>query len=308
MRKMYVCSRPIKDADGNCYRHLLGILSQDENKNYQFEYALGDEQNNNNLLLPFFPDANKIYNDHDTRLLLDEYLPSENDTPFINQIVKQAGLKKYDEWEWLRTFEPVDENSETILYETLPDNVIVHDYSVLDSAESYTKELLDMLDDEWDDISVAELDDEELDDNEQNIAYDDSDYDDNYEPEYFDEPDNIPFDEYETEFEPNDMPFDDIVEPKDDKTDSNDDFDINAITISEPIIETHAIAPVNPSAIQIKKTTVTRTIKTEQNTNVPIMTADAATALVQKRLEQNIKERHEKLKQTLNSDNTNDSM
>lgn len=308
MRKMYVCSRPIKEADGNCYRHLLGILSQDENKNYQFEYALGDEQNNNNLLLPFFPDANKIYNDHDTRLLLDEYLPSENDTPFINQIVKQAGLKKYDEWEWLRTFEPVDENSETILYETLPDNVIVHDYSVLDSAESYTKELLDMLDDEWDDISVAELDDEELDDNEQNIAYDDSDYDDDYEPEYFDEPDNIPFDEYETEFEPNDMPFDDIVEPKDDKTDSNDDFDINAITISEPIIETHAIAPVNPSAIQIKKTTVTRTIKTEQNTNVPIMTADAATALVQKRLEQNIKERHEKLKQTLNSDNTNDSM
>lgn len=304
MRKMYVCSRPIKEADGNYYRHLLGILSQDENKNYQFEYALGNEQDNNSLLLPFFPDANKIYNDHDTRLLLDEYLPSENDTPFINQIIKQAGLKKYDEWEWLRTFEPVDENSETILYETLPDDVIVHDYSVLGSTASYAEELLDMLDDEWNDISVDELDDDDrLGNVEQDIAYDDSDYDDDYEPEYFDEPDNMPFDKYETEFEPNDMPFDDIVEPNNDTADSDGDFDIDAITISEP----DTISSVNPSSIQIKKTTVIRTIKTEQDANTPIMTADAATALVQKRLEQNIKERREKLKQTLDHTNTTNS-
>ena len=304
MRKMYVCSRPIKEADGNYYRHLLGILSQDENKNYQFEYALGDEQDNNSLLLPFFPDANKIYNDHDTRLLLDEYLPSENDTPFINQIIKQAGLKKYDEWEWLRMFEPVDENSETILYETLPDDVIVHDYSVLGSTASCAEELLDMLDDEWNDISVDELDDDDrLGNVEQDIAYDDSDYDDDYEPEYFDEPDNMPFDKYETEFEPNDMPFDDIIEPNNDTADSDGDFDIDAITISEP----DTISSVNPSSIQIKKTTVIRTIKTEQDANTPIMTADAATALVQKRLEQNIKERREKLKQTLDHTNTTNS-
>ena len=320
MRKMYVCSRPIKGANGESHRHLLGILSQDDNKAYRFEYTLGNEWDNSSLLLPFFPDATRIYGDHDVRLLLDEYLPSENDTPFINQIVKQTGLKKYDEWDWLCAFEPIDENSETILYETLPDDVIVHDNTVFDSANVFAKEMLDELNDDWDDIVASDSDDP---DNESDNfdSNDDFDYDldDDYEPEdysdyyNYDSSDDATFDSDDMPFDET-MPFDNVIEQSSnelipDETNSEIDFDVNSITINEPIIEKPVATTqsVNSSVI-IKKTTVVRKIKTSQNADEPVRTADDAVALVQKRLEQNIKERREKLKQTLNSNNSNNPL
>ena len=124
MKKMFVCTKPIVEPNGELQQHLLGILSQNEKGEYSFQYKLGP--NDNGLLLPIFPDKDKIYSDHDTHLLLDDYLPSENDTSFMKEILKKSGMKEYDEWEWLRTFESIDENTSTRLYETLPDNVIVH--------------------------------------------------------------------------------------------------------------------------------------------------------------------------------------
>lgn len=124
MRKLYVCSRPLIDSDNTKHRHLLGILSQHNGK-YQFRYILDDDASSG-LLLSMFPDKNKIYDDKDTHLLLDDYLPSENDTAFMREILRKTGLSHYDEWEWLKTFDSADDNAETRLYETLPDDVIIH--------------------------------------------------------------------------------------------------------------------------------------------------------------------------------------
>ena len=295
MRKMYVCSRPIKNTDGEYRRHLLGILTQNDNKTYQFEYKLGDDCDNTNLLLPFFPDANKIYDDHDTRLLLDDYLPSENDTPFIAQIIQQAGLKKYDEWEWLCAFEPIDENSETKLYETLPEDIIIHDAAVLANTPLIDNDILDELDDEWDEYTVSEneFDDEQDDFEPENIFED-----------YVDNEINNDATDIDT-----DMPFDDIKTDDIVTDEQTETFDFDDITMSDPIVEPSnaAIPSVTPSVIRVKKTTVVRTIKVPQDAKAPIMTADDAVALVQKRLEQNIKERRENLKQTLSADNPKNS-
>ena len=127
MRQLYVCSRPLPSEDNTLHRHLLGILSQNDNGEYQFEYRLGTENKTNSLLLPIFPKKDKIYKNNDARLLLDDYLPSEHDTAFMRDIMKKAGMTKYDEWEWLKTFESDDSNAETKLYETLPDDIIRHD-------------------------------------------------------------------------------------------------------------------------------------------------------------------------------------
>lgn len=133
MRQLYVCSKPFLGEDNTLHRHLLGILSQNDNGEYQFEYKLGTDNKTNRLLLPIFPKKDKIYKNNDARLLLDDYLPSEHDTAFMREIMKRAEMTRYDEWEWLKTFEQDDENAETKLYETLPDNVICHESLNTDS-------------------------------------------------------------------------------------------------------------------------------------------------------------------------------
>lgn len=129
MKQLYVCSKPILSKDGNLHRHLLGTLSQLDDGTYRFEYDLDDSPESFGLLLPIFPEKDKIYNDAETRVLLDDYLPSENDTAFISEILKKSDLSEYDEWTWLQTFDSDDSDSETCLYETLPDDVIRHDTS-----------------------------------------------------------------------------------------------------------------------------------------------------------------------------------
>lgn len=127
MQQLYVCSRPLLGKNGEMQQHLIGMLSKLDNGEFQFEYKLDDSIESNRLLLSIFPDKHKIYNDTETRILLDDYLPSENDTAFITEILKKSGLKQYDEWTWLLTFDSDDVNTETFLYEELPPDVIRHD-------------------------------------------------------------------------------------------------------------------------------------------------------------------------------------
>lgn len=127
MKQLYVCSRPMLSSDGTEHRHLIGMLSQLDDGEYQFEYKLQNTAECECLVLPIFPNIYRIYNDAETRVLLDDYLPSENDTAFMREILKKTGLDHYDEWEWLRVFESADSDSETILCETLPEGTIRHD-------------------------------------------------------------------------------------------------------------------------------------------------------------------------------------
>lgn len=136
LNRLYVCSEPILSSDGNLHRHLLGILSKDENDEYQFEYKLGDEDSTNYLMLSIFPRKDKIYTGNDVQLLLDDYLPSEHDTAFMRQLLKKAGMSSYDEWEWLKAFDSDDDDAKTKLYETLPDDVITHEDISEDISES----------------------------------------------------------------------------------------------------------------------------------------------------------------------------
>lgn len=150
-------------SDGKTYRHLIGILSQLDNNEYQFEYCLNDNSpESHNLLLPIFPNKYKIYNNTDTRILLDDYLPSENDTAFISYILKKTKMNKYSEWAWLCAFESDNPDAETILYETLPDDIIRHDLTCQDDIIDFDTEIPDVdtdINDEFDD-DVTEISDD----------------------------------------------------------------------------------------------------------------------------------------------------
>lgn len=198
MQQLYVCSRPLLSKNGEMQQHLIGVLSKLDNGEFQFEYKLDNSIECNRLLLSIFPDKNKIYNDAETRILLDDYLPSENDTAFITEILKKSGLKHYDEWTWLCTFDSDDANAETFLYEELPPDVVRHDIidNTPDNTENpnedntentdsvYTNEtnLDDILfnddfmnDLSFDDIETESSDDIELDDSEPEFPEDNFD-------------------------------------------------------------------------------------------------------------------------------------
>lgn len=177
MRQLYVCSRPLLDKDGAMRQHLIGVLSKLDNDEYRFEYKLDNSIESSRLLLPIFPDINKVYNDAETRVLLDDYLPSENDTAFIAEILKKSGMKQYDEWTWLLTFESDDANAETFLYEELPNDVIRHDIKF-----------------ELDDKKNLSQNSEE---NADNVCTDEADFDDTLLDEDF--IDELPFDDIEAE-------------------------------------------------------------------------------------------------------------
>ena len=196
MRQLYVCSRPILSSDGNAHRHLIGILSQNDDGEYQFEYKLDDSVICDSLILSIFPNVDKIYNDAETRILLEDYFPSENDTVFMRDILKKSGFKHYDEWEWLKTFESDDTDSETILYETLPEDVICHipiiteeGIDVTDNENQDTKS--DDLTENYEDFEFPDFD-ESKPENEEIDDLDDLDLDELFGP------DNSLFDEDET--------------------------------------------------------------------------------------------------------------
>lgn len=304
-RKLYVCSRPMTSEDGTSKRHLLGILTLNDNNDFQFEYKLGNESNDVNLLLSIFPDGNKIYDNQDARLLLDDYLPSETNTTFVRQILKQAGINRYDEWEWLRIFEPVDENAETQLFETLPENVIIHDEAIREefAKQANTTAADDECTDATDDTDI-ELSDSitETLDNETSAEpmFTDNEFDNNNGSDdssdnCYDDLDNL-FDGYDndTSVEPttsdeNDFVFDDI--------EIQNDNSLTQPTKSSSIGKT-------TSTVRLKKTTVVKKIVVADSHDIVLPPLSDPCDLIQERLKQNIASRKEKLRNIMNVDDS----
>lgn len=281
MKKMFVCTKPIVEPNGELQQHLLGILSQNEKGEYSFQYKLGPHDNG--LLLPIFPDKDKIYSDHDTHLLLDDYLPSENDTSFMKEILKKSGMKEYDEWEWLRTFESIDENTSTRLYETLPDNVIVHVDLSDDSAEVETEN------DEESDFDDNEFEDE--------IPYFEDESLDEYEPEDFDKPDET---DESSDFDLDEMfPFDEISIP--DEPDNTPDDVIIKDETNAPVNDVSEQPRIDLSKTENKTTTVLieKSAKRKQ-TNVTDFIApppEDPSELIKLRLNRNVEQRQRALEE-----------
>ena len=292
MKQLYVCSRSIVGEDGTRHRHLLGILSQNDDKRFSFEYRLGKECSNSSLLLPIFPDGEKKYSDHDVRLLLDDYLPSENDTAFIRQILKQTKMQKYDEWAWITAFESSDDNSETKLYETLPDDIIIHDDEI--------KRLLKIQDESLTDICIAE----------NKPSYDKTDeISEQHEPVYEQTNETITSD---TIFDA--KATDDLLTDIEDETqiDFNylfDNYDVDMrqnetnddeFVFDDTIIQSRQ--PNKPSeinnkpSIKIKKITTIKKVKISQTNSFAIPPLTNPCDIIQQRLEQTIKDHKERLK------------
>ena len=301
MKQLYVCSGPVLE-DGNLRRHLLGILSQYENGEYSFEYRLGNKADTDRLLLPIFPDKNKTYETRECHLLLDDYLPSENDTAFIKSILDKTGMEEYDEWEWLKTFESDDE-SDTKLYETLPDDIIRHDINdeISDNQEDVeTDDEFDEFDEfdnfvNLDDFDEIEFEDVDFDDEKpivETTSYDDSILNSQKTETISDISDNDFDDDFEAlfdEFEDFDN-FDELESDDFDKSETNDDAQNKQAHVSTVIVTTK---------------TVTTKVKKSKNPNnfispPPTNPFDE----LQKKLEQNTIQRQKKLEQLLKS-NTN---
>lgn len=246
VKYLFVCSRLIADSNDTYHRHLLGILSQDDNGKYSFEYKLGDDENTDHLLLPIFPLKNKIYDDRDTHLLLDDYLPSENDTVFIKTILARNEMSEYDEWEWLKAFDTADDNADTILYETLPNDIICHediseyindstDADTYDDDDEYENADIDDTDDE-----IEDIDDDLFVDSEEITSVNFGD----------DDSDDLADDIFESESDTFDDMLDDLFD------DDFDDYEITNDEENAQTVETPAKQPV-----RIVTKTITKRIK-----------------------------------------------
>ena len=284
---------------------MLGILTQNDDKSFQFEYKLGSESDNVNLLLSIFPDGNKIYDDQDARLLLDDYLPSETNTAFVRQILKQAGINRYDEWEWLKAFEPVDENAETRLFEILPENVIVHDETI---REEITKRTNAVVTDDEHDISADAVDVDSSDDTMETVDNtssaelipSDDEFDDCHDPDdlfddYYDDLNDL-FDGYDnsvpveqTTSDENDFVFDDVEIQND-----------SSLTPSKKPDNIDKTAPV----VRLKKTTVVKKVAVTESRDFALPPLTDPCDLIQERLKQNIASRKEKLRDAMSTDSS----
>lgn len=275
MRQLYVCSRPMLSSDGKTRRHLIGILSQHDNGEYQFEYKLDDSVICKSLLLSIFPDINKTYNDTETRVLLDDYFPSENDTVFMRDILKKSGFNHYDEWEWLRTFESADPDSETILYENLPEDIICHG------------------------LEITETTSDDTDDESQNMPSDENEEDDDdfefpdFEKEKNNELDDADFD---------DLDLDELFGTSNNLFDDNEPSVIqNAINLEKPQPENKTEnKPKNQNTVTtIVKTTVYKRKKKNGIVDFIEPPPESPMDILQQRLAENQKKRQEELAKKL---------
>ena len=120
MRKLYVCSKDF----GNGAR-LIGILSENNGK-YKFEYKLGGILHRRYLKIDEFPDLSKVYYDEEVRPFVERIVP-ERDFAHIDGFLKAAGLKEYDEWEFLKYCGAYNMRQDAYLYENLPEGTIRYD-------------------------------------------------------------------------------------------------------------------------------------------------------------------------------------
>jgi hypothetical protein len=133
MRQLYVCSKALPNNHDPISRHrLIGVLrelkpgiSPEQNGEYEFEYLISGKFHEYCLRLPDFPDPLKIYNNNETRSLLEKYLPVPGSRWFAKSL-EVAGLLEYNEWEWLKHFGKQNPDK-PYLCENLPESVIRYD-------------------------------------------------------------------------------------------------------------------------------------------------------------------------------------
>lgn len=295
VKSLYVCSKPIADSNGELKQHLLGILSQDDKGEYQFEYKLGNTPDTDRFLLSIFPVKNKTYHYNEARLLLDDYLPSENDTTFIKTILDKAGMTEYNEWEWLKTFES-DDDAETCLYETLPDDIICHENinrkseenNIENSSEMNENDTNPNIDDDIfdDNVDISEIIDIN-DDIFGNIDDFEDDYDDNSDTDDIFDADiySLSDNEIAELYDDLDILFDDDFDNTQ-KTETNNNIEINSI---------------EPTVTVIKKTITTKVKKSSDPNDFIAPSPPDPSEIIKQRLEENIKQRQTKLKKSLSA-------
>jgi hypothetical protein len=129
MRQLYVTT-------GGKYPELLGILSEVKpasntdpfcsDSEYMFEYTLGSEfpvRGKRTVRILGFEDPKATYVEPSVhRTIISRFTPPENCRPFFKAALEQYGMKKYDEWEWIKI--QGDSGYLLNLYETLPEKTI----------------------------------------------------------------------------------------------------------------------------------------------------------------------------------------
>lgn len=201
IRHLYVCTAPQTDANGNEIDYLIGILTR-INDLYYFEYKIENAPNPAKLMIPMFPDETRLYKGEEARLLLDDFLPSEIDTAFVQEILKANDMTEYDEWTWLTCFDPDDPSVEIRLRETLSKNTVIYS----DDAD------IDRPDDENEGFKSNIVDDEDADNLDIDDLFEESDDSENEDDDYndfFTEDDDYEYDydyvAYDEEYETTDM-------------------------------------------------------------------------------------------------------
>lgn len=129
MRQLYVttnCSTPT----------LIGILTElkpgpnepyGQRGEYQFEYTLGKIPPKEYLKIEHFPDMTTIYTGSNVLKWLANYLPASNGKRFFETLLKTAGLTEYDEWEWLKSMGQRNVNTNVLLFDEIPKEIIRYD-------------------------------------------------------------------------------------------------------------------------------------------------------------------------------------
>jgi hypothetical protein len=103
VRKLYVITKPLYDANRELQVHLIGILSEIGKENYRFEYKNDGDFHGGLLRLPQFPYAKKVYEGRETLTFTTLYAPKPDDRYFPCAMYG-AGLGEYDEWALLVFF------------------------------------------------------------------------------------------------------------------------------------------------------------------------------------------------------------
>jgi hypothetical protein len=120
MRKLYVLSKPVENKP-----YLIGELTE-ENGEYTFEYKLGGSFPKWFLQIDEFPDPNTIYHNDVVHSFISRFIPARNQK-HVGKALNAAGLTKYDEWELLKYFGPLNMKEDAYLYESLPQGVITYE-------------------------------------------------------------------------------------------------------------------------------------------------------------------------------------
>jgi hypothetical protein len=149
MRQLYVCTNafscknifPDVTEENELRPRLIGVLrelrrglSPTWHGKYEFEYTIGGEFKEPCLWLSGLHDPNKIYNNKEIAHLLYTWLPPK---PYsgerkmwcedMKEVLQDAGMSKYNEWEWLKHFNAIGPQEYAYLYETLPKGIIRYD-------------------------------------------------------------------------------------------------------------------------------------------------------------------------------------